>query len=547
MPHPALIAASAAAVLLLRARSKGRPSAGGVGGGKAGAGGVDVRAHGSAPATPAPPASATTTLGTRALPPPPPPPALPGPPASLTSLDLSRRGLTTSALAALFPACPPGAPLYPALTSLDISHNDLAALPPSLATAAPRLARLNLQANPRLAALPDCLGDLARLRVLGAARCGLTALPPSLGRCGDLEELYITGNALTSLPLSLASCARLQKVQASFNPGLADLGGLACPLPALEMLRVACCALPTLPASLAAAPRLAWVSIAGNPAAGPPPPALPGTAVVPAGDVTPGPSLGAGASGDVCVATLRPRGDLPATAALKTFRGDTGPDGRAADEVAVSRAVSHPALSRVLALVRGKGCKAALLLGLVDGTPLADRPTGKPLLRPHWRVGQDGNPGLGLAPDRALRVAAALAGGLAHLHAKGLAHGDFYAHNVLLCPDGDGGEGGGNPASACPAPAVLVDFGAAFAYDTSATRPAAALPPWAFQAFEARAFGLFLGELARHGLTKKVGARRFAAARALGRASKACLVADPAARPTLAAVERDLLAAAAKL
>ena len=538
MFHPALIVASAAAALLLRPRGTRAP-ADDVGGkpGDVGGGGVDVSASASA---------AVPTLG--ALPPPTPPPSLPGPPATLTTLDLSRRDLTC--LDALFPACPPKKPLYPRLEALDVSHNALTHLPAGLATAAPRLARLNLQGTRHLASLPSCIGDLARLNLLGASQCGLTALPDSLGRCGRLEQLYVTANALTALPASLASCARLQKVQASFNPGLVDLGGLATgALPALEMLRVACCGLRAFPPSLARAPRLCWVSLANNPAAASaPPPSTPATAVVPARDVTPGPYLGAGASGDVCVATLRPRGDLPATAALKTFRGDTGPDGRAADEVSISRAVAHPALSRVLAIVRGKkrGGRAApppaLLLELVRGTPLADRPTGKPLLRPHWRGG-----GERLDPVRALRVGAALAGGLAHLHAKGLAHGDFYAHNVLLCQSDEASAGGGGQAPQPPSsPAVLVDFGAAFAYSTTPTP--SAFPPWAFQAFEARALGLFLGELERHALTRQVGAAgRWCASRALVRASKACLAADPSARPPLASVERELLAVADKL
>ena len=493
-----------------------------------------------------------------ALPPPLPLPPLPRPAASLTVLDLSGLGLTS--VDALFPAGTTK-PLYPRLEVLDLGRNALAHLPESLAAAAPRLVRLNVQGNPGLTHLPDCLGSLSRLRVLGAARCGLVELPASIGGCGALEELYVTGNALSTFPPSLAACGRLQKVQASFN-ALVDLGGLATPLPSLEMLRVACCGLAAFPASLAAAPRLAWISLAGNPAAAAPPPLPSTTPIVPARDVTPGAPLGAGASGDVCVASLRPRGDLPRAAALKTFRGDVGPDGAAADEVAVSKAVGcggHPALSSVLAVVKAKGKgkgrgapPPALLLALVRGSPLADRPNGAPLLRPHWRAGAR------LAPAAALRLAASLAGGLAHLHAKGLAHGDFYAHNVLahdLGNDGnDDGNGQAGGVEAPPSPAVLVDFGAAFAYHLDA--PPASCPAWAFQAFEARAFGLFLAQLAAHGLSSGGDegggggggfVARASASRALLRAAKACTRPDPSSRPSLAEVERDLLAAAERV
>ena len=72
-----------------------------------------------------------------------------------------------------------------------------------------------------------------------------------------------------------------------------------------------------------------------------------------------------------------------------------------------------------------------------------------------------------------------LAKGLAavgeHLHARGISHGDFYAHNVLYHPEGG---------------CYLGDFGAASFY----------LPPAGgganpFEALEVRAFGCLLGEL----------------------------------------------------
>jgi serine/threonine protein kinase len=72
-----------------------------------------------------------------------------------------------------------------------------------------------------------------------------------------------------------------------------------------------------------------------------------------------------------------------------------------------------------------------------------------------------------------------LAKGLAavgeHLHARGILHGDFYAHNVLYRPEG-----------AC----YLGDFGAASFYPPQAggdTNP--------FEALEVRAFGCLLDEL----------------------------------------------------
>jgi serine/threonine protein kinase len=62
-----------------------------------------------------------------------------------------------------------------------------------------------------------------------------------------------------------------------------------------------------------------------------------------------------------------------------------------------------------------------------------------------------------------------------HLHARGISHGDFYAHNVLYRPAGD---------------CFLGDFGAASFYQLQVS--GGANP---FEALEVRAFGCLLGEL----------------------------------------------------
>jgi serine/threonine protein kinase len=78
-----------------------------------------------------------------------------------------------------------------------------------------------------------------------------------------------------------------------------------------------------------------------------------------------------------------------------------------------------------------------------------------------------------------LPLVLALAKGLAsvgeHLHARGISHGDFYAHNVLYHPEGG---------------CFLGDFGAASCYP-----PQPSDGPNPFEALEVRAFGCLLGEL----------------------------------------------------
>ena len=314
----------------------------------------------------------------------------------------------------------------------------------------------------------------------------------------------------------------------------------------------------------------------------------------------------------------------PPLLAFKRFRGDAGPDGRAIDEVSVARAVSHGALASTVGTVvvaadaaaavcegkksKGGGGGAAavaapaaaaadvvassttstdlspssssspcsrsslpsgLLLELIEGKPLADKPRGDPLLRCTWppapssssaassavasAPNSDSDSQRRLSPAHALVAAARLASALAHLHGDlGCAHGDFYAHNVLS--DRNTGR------------ATLVDFGAAFFYrrrrrtagaegeeeEEEEPRPSSSSSS-AFEAFEQRAFGIFLRELAEHGIEEEEGGKggkgdeeevSKKARRALERAAAAAADAPVGERPGFSRLARELAAAA---
>ncbi len=371
----------------------------------------------------------------------------------------------------------------------------------------------------RLGALPDDLGRLKHLRVLFASGNAFERLPPALGACPslsqlgfrgcglreipaeslprDLRWLTLTDNRIAALPEALGERPLLQKLMLAGNRldaiprSLAGAGNL-------ELIRLSCNRLDALPAWLTRLPRLAWMSYAGNPAepAGEPAPA----AGIPWSEIEAGDLLGEGASGRVHRARWRgPEGER--AAALKLFRGAMTSDGLPEREMeACLAAGSHPNLTGAL--------------GRIVGHPDGTRGLLLRLLPPRWR-GLAGppslascsrdvyDPGLRLDPERALRAARCVASAVAHLHGRGLLHGDVYAHNTLW--------------NAASGEAVLSDFGAASALPGGADGPALAR-------IESRAVGILLGELLDRCPVDIAGLRAL---------ERACRQPDPTQRPSL--------------
>lgn len=354
------------------------------------------------------------------------------------------------------------------LEVLNLTGNRLTQLPHWL----PRLRHLRvLFASDNLfAELPEVVGDCPALQVVGfkanqIAQVSGVALPP------QLRWLILTDNQIAQLPPALGQRPALEKLMLAGNrltalpDSLADAHNLA-------LVRLAANRLDAWPLGLTALPRLAWVALAGNPASPRPPQA----AALPVWDwsgLQLGRLLGLGASGQIHAVTqaLAVQGDARGLA-LKLFKGAVTSDGLPADELAASLAAGqHPAL-----------CTPVATLG---GHPQGTPGLVLPLIPPHWvNLAQPPSldscsrdvypPGAPAQADALQRLARDLASALAHLHAQGLMHGDFYGHNILWdCTTGQ---------------AQLGDFGAA-----------TWLPPGperhAWQALEVLAFGHLLQEL----------------------------------------------------
>lgn len=410
----------------------------------------------------------------------------------------------------------------------------LTELPSEVFGLADTLEVLNLSGN-RLSSLPPNLGRLHRLKIIFCSENDFNHLPEVLGDCPALDMvgfkanrivdvpahalpvalrwLVLTDNAIAELPDALGERPALQKLMLAGNQLRylpTSLGGAQ----QLELVRLAANQLADVPGWLTELPRLAWLALAGNPLGWtlPPLPLLPS---VPWRQLQVGARLGEGASGHIHrVQRLGLAAGEPQ--ALKLFKGAVTSDGLPEHERAASLAAGqHPALCTPTAELRDHPQGShGLLLPLIAPThnALAGPPSMDSCTRDVYPSG------FGMDAPVALRVAHTMAQAVAHLHRRGVLHGDLYAHNILWNPANGG--------------AVLSDFGAATRLP--ADQPALSQ---ALQALEVRALGCLLEELAHHAApagSPAVGA--------LARLAQACQHPQPHQRPTAAEVCSSLQA-----
>jgi serine/threonine protein kinase len=191
-------------------------------------------------------------------------------------------------------------------------------------------------------------------------------------------------------------------------------------------------------------------------------------------DIELGAKLGEGASGVIHKAHWQPSPqEAGHPVAVKLFKGAVTSDGFPAEEMAAC-------------LAAGNHAHLIGVIGELTGHPAGTCGLVMPWIDPEFR-NLAGPPNLatctrdiyGDGQRFSLPLVLDLAKGLAavgeHLHARGISHGDFYAHNVLYRPEGG---------------CFLGDFGAASFYPPQTS--GGANP---FEALEVRAFGCLLGEL----------------------------------------------------
>jgi len=371
---------------------------------------------------------------------------------------------------------------------------DIQEFPREIFDLADTLEVLNLSGN-ALSALPDDLSRLSKLRVIFCSDNRFTQLPEVLSSCVHLEMvgfkanrirevaaaaisprlrwLILTDNQVSALPDSIGSCARLQKLMLAGNQ-LADLPEAMRGCVGLELLRISANRFEALPDWLLQLPRLTWLAFGGNPVSAAPHVPSPAVARLQWSDIELGEKLGEGASGVIHKAHWQPSPqEAGHPVAVKLFKGAVTSDGFPAEEMAACLAAGdHAHLIGVIGVLTGHPAgTSGLVMPWVDPgfRNLAGPPNLATCTRDIYGDGQRFS--LPLVLDLAIGLAAVGE----HLHARGISHGDFYAHNVLYRPEGG---------------CFLGDFGAASFYPPQAS--GGANP---FEALEVRAFGCLLGEL----------------------------------------------------
>ncbi|BBN63756.1 leucine-rich repeat-containing protein kinase family protein [Pseudomonas syringae] len=370
---------------------------------------------------------------------------------------------------------------------LDLSCG-LSEFPVEIFDLADTLEVLNLSSN-RLTSLPDDLGRLTRLRVLFASDNAFTHLPESIGQCPQLQIvglkanrieqvsaaalpprlrwLILTDNRIELLPDELGRRPNLQKLMLAGNR-LRTLPATLAQCHRLELIRIAANRLTELPDWLLSLPALAWLAFADNPLCAERPNAP--IREIPWQHLSLHQRLGEGASGIIQQAVWHDAG-AERMAAVKLYKGAVTSDGSPLNEMAACIAAGrHAQLIEVLGQISGHPeQQRGLVMALI--APDFGNLAGPPSLESCSRDVYASDTRFSLPV--LLRLAEGIASVTAHLHARGITHGDLYGHNILVQEDGH---------------CLLSDFGAA------SFHPSAGLGE-ALERIETRAFGILLGEL----------------------------------------------------
>lgn len=359
---------------------------------------------------------------------------------------------------------------------------------------------LSFKSN-QLTAIPDHIIP-AGIRWLILTDNQIQHLPSTMGQWQQLEKLALSGNRLTELPASMAQCHQLSLVRLAVNR------------------------IQQWPDWLFSLPRLAYLAIGANPAtyrqdartitAAPQDYSM----LWPAARVQLGKVLGSGASGVIYQALDN---DTQRDVAVKIFKGELTSDGDPAEELRhCLHAGQHPQLIPVLATLstqtdvptqskstaQRRAALPALVMALIPPSyrALGQPPSFATISRDTFATDSQ------WSATQLWHWSQQAAAVLQHLQQHQLAHGDFYAHNMLVNAQGH---------------LLLGDFGAATGL-SDLTLP----QQTGFKRIEIRAFGYWLDDLLPYCHISSATCER-QQYQHLCQLRDQCLDLDPAARPSI--------------
>ncbi len=364
----------------------------------------------------------------------------------------------------------------------------LTTFPQALFDLADTLEVLDMTDN-KLSSLPDDFGKFKKLRILFLSNNNFTELPKVLAKCPSLlmigfrnnqiaavpenalplttRWLILTDNDIETLPDSIGDLHLLQKCMLSGNK-LTTFPKTMHQCHNLELLRIAVNHLKALPDFLLNLPKLSWLAYSGNPFCAKHPNCDTPLYEVKWDALEIQELLGEGASGLIYKALYSDK-----EVALKIFKGDITSDGLPEEEMDINISLGrHDHLVDVLARVIGhpEG-KDVLMLELIPphfynlGLP----PTLETCSRDVYPTG------FSLTLNKTLKILQGVADAAVHMHAHGIMHGDFYAHNIMIDDDAN---------------VILGDFGGASYFEPTEVETRNAL-----ERLEVRAFGCLIEEL----------------------------------------------------
>jgi hypothetical protein len=354
--------------------------------------------------------------------------------------------------------------LVDTLEVLDLTDNNLSSLPNDF-NKFKKLKRLFLSNN-QFNHVPKVLGKLPNLSMIGIRNNKIkifeeNSLPLST------RWLILTDNELESLPEFIGDLKLLQKFMLSGNK-LAFLPNSINKCTNLELLRIAANNLTSFPTSLLSLPKLSWLAYGGNLFCKKHPDSKIELQTINWNELEIKELLGEGASGNIYNAIYN-----NIEVAVKIFKGQMTSDGLPQEEMEINISMGvHENLIDVLAkVINHPENKDVLMLELIPATffNLGLPPSLESCTRDVYAKD------FKLSTKSILKILKGMANAAVHMHERGIMHGDFYAHNIMI----------DNNANS-----ILGDFGGASYYEAEEFELNNSL-----EKLEVRAFGCLIEEL----------------------------------------------------